>query len=84
MPLPTHDYRMQSSAARKNCNFFAVIENLRRFLNLGRRGPARSDREKRIGLGVDMDENAAAKWLYKGTGGSRGNDRRLDGIIVRP
>ena len=36
------------------------------------------------GLGVDIDERAAAKWPYKGAGDSRGNDRRLDGTIVRP
>jgi mannonate dehydratase len=36
------------------------------------------------GLGVDIDEKAAAKWPYKGPGDSRGNDRRLDGTIVRP
>jgi mannonate dehydratase len=36
------------------------------------------------GLGVDVDEKAAAKWPYKNTGDSRGNDRRLDGTIVRP
>ena len=36
------------------------------------------------GLGVDLDERAAAKYPYKGVGGSRGNDRRMDGSIVRP
>jgi len=36
------------------------------------------------GLGVDIDEKAAAKYPYQGAGGSRGNDRRLDGSIVRP
>lgn len=36
------------------------------------------------GLGVDLDEKAAAKFPYKTPGGSRGNDRRLDGTIVRP
>ena len=36
------------------------------------------------GLGVDIDEKIAAKYPYKGVGGSRGNDRRLDGSIVRP
>jgi mannonate dehydratase len=36
------------------------------------------------GLGIDVDEKAAAKYPYKGAGGSRGNDRRLDGTIVRP
>ena len=38
----------------------------------------------RPGLGVDIDEKAAAKYPYKGVGGSRGNDRRMDGTIVRP
>lgn len=38
----------------------------------------------RPGLGIDLDEKAAAKFPYKGAGGSRGNDRRLDGTIVRP
>jgi len=36
------------------------------------------------GLGIDIDEAAAARFPYKGAGGSRGNDRRLDGTIVRP
>ncbi len=36
------------------------------------------------GFGIDLDEKAAAKFPYKGSGGSRGNDRRLDGAIVRP
>jgi mannonate dehydratase len=36
------------------------------------------------GLGVDIDEKAAAKFPYKGNGGSRGNDRRMDGSIIRP
>ena len=36
------------------------------------------------GLGIDINETAAAKYPYKGVGGSRGNDRRLDGSIVRP
>src|SRR5947209_2913678 len=36
------------------------------------------------GLGVDIDEKLAAKFPYKSPGGSRGNDRRLDGSIVRP
>ena len=35
-------------------------------------------------LGVDIDEKAAAKWPYQNAGDSRGNDRRLDGTIVRP
>lgn len=38
----------------------------------------------RPGLGIDIDEKAAAKYPYQGVGGSRGNDRRLDGTIVRP
>ena len=38
----------------------------------------------RPGLGIDVDEKAAAKFPYKTPGGSRGNDRRLDGTIVRP
>jgi len=38
----------------------------------------------RPGLGIDVDEQAAAKFPYKTPGGSRGNDRRLDGTIVRP
>jgi len=36
------------------------------------------------GLGVDLDEKAAAKYPFKTPGGSRGNDRRMDGTIVRP
>ena len=36
------------------------------------------------GLGVDLDEKLAAKFPYKSPGGRRGNDRRLDGSIVRP
>ncbi len=36
------------------------------------------------GLGIDIDEKIAAKFPYQGVGGSRGNDRRLDGTIVRP
>lgn len=36
------------------------------------------------GLGIDVDEKAAARFPYKTPGGSRGNDRRLDGTIVRP
>jgi mannonate dehydratase len=36
------------------------------------------------GLGLDIDERAAARFPHKGPGGSRGNDRRLDGTIVRP
>lgn len=38
----------------------------------------------RPGLGIDIDEKAAARFPYKTPGGSRGNDRRLDGSIVRP
>ncbi len=38
----------------------------------------------RPGLGIDIDERIAAKFPYKTPGGSRGNDRRLDGSIVRP
>jgi mannonate dehydratase len=38
----------------------------------------------RPGLGIDIDEKAAAKYPYKGVGGSRGNDRRMDGTLVRP
>ena len=36
------------------------------------------------GLGIDVDEKLAAKFPYQTPGGSRGNDRRLDGTIVRP
>jgi len=36
------------------------------------------------GLGVDIDEKAAAKFPYKTPGQNRGTDRRLDGTIVRP
>jgi len=36
------------------------------------------------GLGIDIDEKLAAKFPYQAPGGSRGNDRRLDGAIVRP
>ena len=38
----------------------------------------------RPGFGIDLDEKLAAKFPYKSPGGSRGNDRRLDGSIVRP
>lgn len=38
----------------------------------------------RPGWGIDLDEKAAARFPYKSPGGSRGNDRRLDGAIVRP
>jgi mannonate dehydratase len=36
------------------------------------------------GLGIDIDEKLAAKFPYQTPGDSRGNDRRLDGTIVRP
>jgi hypothetical protein len=36
------------------------------------------------GLGIDIEEMAAARFPYKEKGGSRGNGRRLDGTIVRP
>jgi mannonate dehydratase len=36
------------------------------------------------GLGIDIDEKLAARFPLKSPGGSRGNDRRLDGTIVRP
>lgn len=36
------------------------------------------------GLGIDVNEVLAAKFPYKTPGGSRGNDRLLDGTIVRP
>lgn len=39
---------------------------------------------ERPGLGIDIDERAAARFPYKTPGNSRGNDRRLDGSIVRP
>jgi mannonate dehydratase len=38
----------------------------------------------RPGFGIDIDEKAAARFPYTSAGGSRGNDRRLDGTIVRP
>jgi mannonate dehydratase len=38
----------------------------------------------RPGLGIDINETAAAKYPYTTSGSSRGNDRRLDGTIVRP
>jgi len=38
----------------------------------------------RPGLGIDLNEQLAAKFPYKSPGGSRGNDRQLDGTIVRP
>ena len=37
-----------------------------------------------FGLGIDLDEKAAARFPYRSPGGSRGNDRRSDGTIVRP
>jgi mannonate dehydratase len=36
------------------------------------------------GFGIDIDEKAAAKYPYKTDFESRGNDRMLDGSIVRP
>jgi mannonate dehydratase len=36
------------------------------------------------GWGIDIDEKIAAKNPYKDAGHSRGNDRRMDGSIVRP
>jgi mannonate dehydratase len=36
------------------------------------------------GFGIDIDEKAAAKYPYKTDFESRGNDRMLDGTIVRP
>ncbi len=36
------------------------------------------------GLGIDVDEKAAARFPYKTPGGERPADRRLDGTIVRP
>jgi mannonate dehydratase len=38
----------------------------------------------RPGLGIDIDEELAHKSPFKTPSGSRGNDRRLDGSIVRP
>jgi mannonate dehydratase len=38
----------------------------------------------RPGLGIDVDEKAAAKFPYTSLGRNRGADRRLDGTIVRP
>jgi len=38
----------------------------------------------RPGLGIDINEAAAAKHPYTRNNNSRGNDRRLDGTIVRP
>jgi mannonate dehydratase len=36
------------------------------------------------GLGIDLDEKAAARFPYTSPGGIRPSDRRLDGTIVRP
>jgi len=36
------------------------------------------------GLGIDIDEELAAKYPYKSPGRNRGTDRRLDGTIVKP
>jgi mannonate dehydratase len=36
------------------------------------------------GLGIDINETLAAKFPYKTPGRNRGDDRRLDGTIVRP
>ena len=36
------------------------------------------------GFGIDIDEKAAAKYPYKTDFEGRGNDRMLDGTIVRP
>ena len=36
------------------------------------------------GFGIDLDEKLVAKFPYKSFGGSRGNDRCLDGTIVGP
>ena len=36
------------------------------------------------GWGIDIDEKAAARNPYKDPGHSRGNDRRMDGSIIRP
>jgi hypothetical protein len=38
----------------------------------------------RPGLGIDINEELAAKYPYKSLGRNRGTDRRLDGTIVRP
>jgi mannonate dehydratase len=38
----------------------------------------------RPGLGIDIDETAAAKFPFQNPGRNRGTDRRLDGTIVRP
>ena len=36
------------------------------------------------GLGIDIDEKAAARFPYKGSGHNRGLERRLDGSVQRP
>jgi mannonate dehydratase len=36
------------------------------------------------GWGIDIDEKVAAKYPHKDAGHSRGNDRRMDGSIIRP
>jgi mannonate dehydratase len=36
------------------------------------------------GLGIDINEELAAQFPFKTPGGSRGNDRRLDGTRIRP
>jgi mannonate dehydratase len=36
------------------------------------------------GWGIDIDEKVAARYPHKDAGHSRGNDRRIDGTIVRP
>ena len=36
------------------------------------------------GWGIDIDEKAAARYPYKAAGHDRGDDRRMDGTIVRP
>jgi hypothetical protein len=36
------------------------------------------------GFGIDIDEKAVAKYPYKTDFEGRGNDRLLDGTIVRP
>jgi mannonate dehydratase len=36
------------------------------------------------GLGIDIDEKLAAKYPFKTAGGTRGDERRLDGARIRP